>query len=235
MSISQVGGNTAANDGTSTGYTIPSTLSNAATIASGDIGILQINTANSTNALAVAGWTQIGAGNFDGSGGTFYRVMTGTESGGWAFTCGDGFATSYNFFIWRGASSTISPAPTSTNNFGGPSDTGSSTVAAGCLAILGLTSFSLTGTTATAPTPSPSTTLIQTCADDTLRQFTSFIYATSPTSAGALDYTASWDQNSNWEAVLLVLTPGGSPPLPSPYSTRMGNNVRLGEGSRLCA
>ncbi len=211
MTITLVGGNTAAHDGTATGYTIPSTLSNSAAIAAGDIGVLQINTANSTNAVAVAGWTQIGTGNFDQSSGTFYRVMTGTEASGWAFTCGDGFATSYNFVVYRGAASSLSPAPISQSNLGGPSDTGSLTATAGQTAILVLSNFSLTGTTATAPTPSPATTLVQTCATDTLREFISFIYATSPTSAGALDYTNTWDQNGNCEAVLILLSLGGPP------------------------
>jgi hypothetical protein len=213
MAITLVGGNTAISvtGGTSTGYTIPSALSNSAAIASGDIGVLQVNTANSANAIAVAGWTQIGTGNNDASCAIFYRVMTGTESAGWVFTCLSSFATSYNFVVYRGAQSTISPAPTSATGASTTAATGASTVAAGATAILVLSSFSFTGTNVVAPTPSPATTLVQTCATNADRQFLSFFYAASPTSAGSLSYTATWSQNSNWQAVLLILTPTPAP------------------------
>ncbi len=212
MAISLVGGNSAENNGGSGGYTLPSTLSNSAAIAADDLIILAVTTADASNTVSVTGFTQIGTNN-DGSGAVFYRKATGSESAGWATTFSVGqFATTYTFQVYRDVDPTtpFSPAANTTSSLGTAIGGGSVTVPASTTTVLVLTHFSTTGTLATAPTPSPTTTLSRTSVTNSLRNFLHWFYEAT-TAAGALQYTGTFSQTGQIETVTLVLQASGFP------------------------
>jgi hypothetical protein len=211
MTYTLVGRNSAENNPGGTGYTVPSTLSNAAAIAANDFGAFVINTTETANAITLAGWTPIAANSGQNNGGSarvFYRQMTGTESAGWALTCGSAFGTTYDFAIFRNIDpvTPLQVTPTNTNDVSNVWDAGTSTATGAAVAVLVLSNFSITGTVATAPTPSPATTLVSNGAGNSLRQFNNFIYA-ADVSSGALHYTGTWSQTGDILAAVLLLNP----------------------------